>query len=1138
MASLKSTSLFAFKRTDGRLSFANGDDISGTLNNIKTPVTAISWRPDSVLTWAGGDNGQISYYQGASQVDAFEVGLPVNKLDYNSDGSLLAALNGNKVLIYNGSNLSDIVNPEYSLTIEGVNDLEFVKIGEIELLAMGKNDRKVYFWDYNGDNLYTRDIVGAPSARINKIDYFNEDSIIVLGFESNNLADVIEIKSGLDVNNRVTFKGTKRKLLEIGQQVSAITRVSGLYAYLTNENQVGKVGVWDPKDDSIEYFPLKENTRVQCMARLKEEVVFGTIDTTLISFNPLDLPYERVINDSSEVVSGRLIIPVVDCKPNFDFGTVCISQQKDTLFESITLNTVLPFRIDSISGLDNSVEFSVTTSFPFYINKNGQSQLEFVFSPIEPEGSKQANAVIHHQYGTCELELTGIANAPKFELFFDTLDLGKAMVGESLSKDFAILRNTDSSPLDIKRVLNSGDQVEIISNVDTIIPSSGIFRLRLDAVSAIDTIINGHLYIYSDKECSPIILPYKVEFIGYDITFSPEAYILDTIDCSSNRLFDLEISNNSERAIEIDVNPGQYIQNLGSSSLSIPANQKTQLSFSVSPLIEGEQESNITFLHPSDLDNNNQSEIIVRFTYDSIVTRVSPKSLIFRPQEINRPDTLTFNLLNDNLSFQKILIQNFGSDKFFLSDSILELGPNTDTVIKAIYRGGKTGDDDNTVFNIEFENCGQSQSVTAIADFGDSDALLIIDEMVLEGGECKNVPMNDTVWLKNLGQNSSLILSEFASVPELPLNPERNNIAPGDSVALIITLPEGVRPNSIQLKVYSNSIEGYEYIKNLEIDLQSLSSFTIPETFEVGELNPYSQYEFEIPLEEYRNLSSDMISISENSTNKVSNVQVLGSSININYLSKGVGQAFKDTLILYESKCGSFDTVVITGATNSNFYLTSSLRTAKGDISLTEQDAIILNYQNPFAIDLENLDSIVYYLSYNDSLIGFSNAEITDGKLKFESNSLIDFLDSYSYSLITVPAYSLADSAHIIIDSVKSFGINELTIRTSSLSFALIDKEAFSDTRIFRIGPGIGATINSIPFIEGDLEITLTLAEADSYELSLWDSYGKECYRESIIGPTDSAEITIPAKHLSSGVYFLMLSNSQRHDVFKFSIVK
>jgi hypothetical protein len=155
-----------------------------------------------------------------------------------------------------------------------------------------------------------------------------------------------------------------------------------------------------------------------------------------------------------------------------------------------------------------------------------------------------------------------------------------------------------------------------------------------------------------------------------------------------------------------------------------------------------------------------------------------------------------------------------------------------------------------------------------------------------------------------------------------------------------------------------------------------------------------------------------------------------------------------------------------------------------------------------------------------------------------KGTELRDALSSFSYTLETIPGYSLADSAGVMADSITAFGIEELEVIGSSVEFALVDKDAFPITRVFEIGPGVSIKLYGVPYIKADLELSISLAESGVYSIDLKDLYGKSVSSFIMEGPIDSSPFTISSSLLSSGVYFLTVSSQSESSTLKFSLVK
>jgi|GEM_PF-6249592 len=1155
LATHAESDLIAYARTDDRFSIADISDIDNINGTVTLNTNVLAWTSDTILCFTAKNDFSIYAFDSPirnpknlpSYSKIGETDDLIIDMSVDSSGDTLAILKEDGIELWKIEPGVFLPDPIASTSLDDpFSSIEFITLGFTKVVVVGGNDKKLRVWNPATGEQYDLNNIAAPNTGLRDLTYYEPTRELLLNYEDNLTADIRILKLELS-QNTLTVKGGNNYSIP-DQEILDALLYNGLLIYNSRKGNRSKIELINLDNQETYQFPSDSLTLIQVAGLSDGKIVFGNSKGEMITFQPLDLPYEPYIADTTDIIQLELLKPVFEYPSNIDMGQVCVNSIKDTILkDGFKLFSELPFRIDSIISKSGDNQFLSNMTFPIFVEGSNSQNIELTFIPKSPSGSKNDEINIYHQFGLSTFNINGWANDPTVELLVDTIDLGRAVVASVNQKNVEVLTNIDGQNLVIDNIFYDGKVLSINDDYPKSIPSGQSLNLDFSITSQTDTVINTFIDIYTENNCSPIHIPITAIFYAYNFTISPSSFDLGVIDCSTEKQFTVFIENNTDAELPLIIDPDEGVSFDGVEDIIIPEFQSSTLKFLITEAEEGAYEQKVQITHPQSQSGDLATTIKVDFVFDSIIASVAPKQIVFKPESIASRDSTTFWLFNDNLKEVKYLLTLEGNNKFSFPAEVV-IGENDSVEVKLYYSGGTPDNSDYGVLSIVPVDCGDTLKLPVTVEFGDSDALLTFNTLAVDLGECIAVEVISTFYLYNEG-STYLSISDIS--PNETLKPHVNDIIfdnveaariePGDSIQVTVKVRSDIPLGIVySLIIVSNSKDNPSKIMPLSLDSDRLINYEIDNGV-LNDVNPNSRMDLNLSLISNNINGFDDIYLLKSSERLAARViEVTDSYISVDLLTPSINSMINDTLIFSHKSCSYLDTVIITGSTNSNFYLTSklSLQDSRQAILLSQGGELELSLANPFDIDLEQLKSIDFYFNYDASIIGLRNQELLARKLSIGSGDIKEFVDDLSIMIDILPGYTSNNAANISIDSIVTSGIEQLTVNPTSLQLPFIDKDEIDSIRVFMISNGIEVNIKNLPVISEYLEMEVTLPESAAYSLSLIDLYGKTKYQSNIEGPVLTKEIAIPTHQFASGVYFLTFtSGTQSHSV-KFTVYR
>jgi hypothetical protein len=1145
---LQGSDLFAFQSPDGRFGVADINDPIGNRGFQNADISTFVWSQDSFLLYSSTTTGEIFAsainISQPSQLPQFRSIIQTEEIviDMLIDDSsqLIYALTADEVKIYQYQSGFISATPFSTIPLfENFNALENVDINGKEFILLAGPERKFTVYDPESRSITDLNLANSPTQEIIDISYYEDQNRLLVRYEDNLTTDLQILYLALSPSDRLTINQNDTPNLSFEKIDPTKEFLSGnLLVFLDLFGEQSIIKVYDLLTSSIYEFPLDQDNLILSLSPVNGKAIYGNKNGEIVTFWPEDLPYQEIIEAVSDTVSINLVEPVAEFPTAINFGDVCVLSIKDTIVnDAIKVNTLLDYQIDSITLISD--DFEISANPPFTIAGGTAIDMDISFLPRQPAGIKTAQIIFHSLYGDKSIELIGNAINPNFDLLREDIDIGSIFIGDTLSDIYSVLRNSSPEPLVIESIMYDDRFINIDPEYDRSIGEGETLDLQIDIASDTDTLFQSEIIIFTEDFCSPIRLPVLSNIIGYNISI-PDNIDLGILDCSTDSEFSLAVANNNNRTIGIDVSGSKYITIKQSGTISIIPFTGFDIVYSVPPLEEGIYTDTVLITHPPLNGGITLSQIEISFIVDSINTEVSDKQVRFQPPNFGDTDNRSLRIYNPNQKDIEFSLTLLDSEFFTLDNSSIVIDANDTADINILYLGNSAGTLDFTTLNIQPVDCGNGESVQLFVDYGDSDAVISIDDKTLDLGTCLAQKIDDNMIIRNTGTTDLLVSDISPADTQNALFEIKNDfpllILPGNSQELgfYFTL---INPDITELDlIISNNSAQANYDYTLKLNSDNILNYEIDDVELMG-VSPNKDTLITLPV--LNNAGSPVFQLSYFSREDSEISLSQGGEYQLIYTTPTVGSNILDTLILTEQACQIQDTILINGSTNMDFYLTTSLELNPNPdtLNLGDEAGLTLKLSNPFGLDLTPLETINLKFAYNDTLISLPKVNgIDNNNLTISGIELTQLISEGQIEFEVESGYTTSNTVTIDITEAEPIGIEDLTIMTSSTSFELSDKSVFPVTRTFGISYGADIRVLNLPIIDSELQMLLDMPESSDYTITLYDMFGKTIHQESIEGNQKDYLYNIFAGNLSNGIYLLELSSQNESVTKKISV--
>ncbi|GAB5465930.1 MAG: hypothetical protein Kapaf2KO_13660 [Candidatus Kapaibacteriales bacterium] len=1134
--SLEGSDLFAYTLANENFVVASLDD-SGNYKNgtLNQNIRSICWGSDSSLIIADNLNRIFIFKEKISDASFLPELIrvtgtssrPIQDIYYDVETDRIYALQDSTISVWN--NPRQVSDPN-SNSPSNVINLGFRgtklsnSIADRQLLVSSSSQGNL-----NGLKLETNEIYnvpfGSPLKEITGLSYSRSDSLLIILY-TGSINSIQFLTLDTDQLNNVTVRSTELRTTQLSGPSFPVYYDQKL-SYIVSNGPTSSLRIKDYRNRDVHYdYPSNNGSITTVNSLLNGRTITGFDNGELWVWDHSSVPFGRLASDTINFAEIEVIPININFEPLVEYDQTCVNSVRDSIYSITNLGTA-SIRIDSItlsSGEDFEIESLV---YPIYIEQGSIFEFGLSFRPTLPEGPKEDLLNIYHQSGKSEVILTGTGLRPNINVFQEEFELGSASVGESIKFNRAVLRNISSEDLNISQILFDTEVIRIDNLNENIIEQGELFNLSLEMFSNRDTVIETLIYIYTDGNCSPIILEFKGTFQGFDFTTSISEIKAELI-CENNYSKTIALINNSKETLVIDtiIQSGK-IRDIG---LEIQPESFIPLNIEYDDILDRIKDT-IFIYHPVTKDNRRVTTIPVDISYSPLEYTYTPKALIIQPVDENIADTLSFTIEN-NSQYDLVFPVKVEGSKFNIVGSLdtLSVFGNSSETINIRYEGGLRSSNNLGLLTFS-DSCGTLNEIPISVKWDNNLGNIIFKTKSVPAPICPEDDLTIEAIIYNPSASPVTILdidSDYDSFG-IEYQKSKSTLMTSDTLELTVTLTDLTEMfnQSLALTIENNGSSPI-LNKQIDIDWSKFVYLRFPEEINLSSVSPLKDTTIKISIDNLGNNSISLQDISVDGFENLSNGFLpSGQSSNIELglrTEPPLSQVDTELSVIYGG-CTFENASRLTYQTTDDYFIKTDVSILQGEAKPYLDYDLIIQAENLFDIDLTEITEVVLDIDYDRESVFILDDIVVDDKIILSANEATDFLEERQLLVKASKGFSPKKDAYFAIAGASFDGDPFLGFTPDTVKYQLVDKPEFDSTRTVSLD-SLEIKIPNLPFTEFPIQVTLNTPDDKPYSVELFNTNGEILLSRALRSQTNYS-IELTEVLMNNGAYIFRVSDGR-----------
>lgn len=700
-------------------SFAIYDAINGNmfwkLKSHNGQVKAVTWSPDGIRFATASEDSTIKIYNVFSKqiIDSIVgFGASINSISWSPNNdyiicggldSLLYIVNANDFKIFKKINLTN-------------SEINYVKYSpKAKYIGIASSDNMVRIFnsfDYSIQNVLIDNDLQYKQTQ--------NGPALSLAFNSNSTKVVT---SGKDYKVRVWDISAPNNSFLLNSNPNHVSSVNSVdwnpkSNLIASTGLDSKVLIWKPDITSVFSFNGSwEHTSVVFSpdgTRVAASYVGINIPEKIDVYSIDIFPLQRAVSDN--VFS--ILKPVFNQK-SITFGDVKINGSNEITISSFySYNLKSPIDIDSIKILnDANNSFDIVYTQPSKLSINLQYPITFFFRP-KVAGVCQAKIISYTSIG----EFTSDIKGKGIELILKPIDndFGEVVIGDSLEKNIALLKNNSNNQINIENFNISGPDYNNFSLFD----KSTIFPLNSTEVKSLSV-------KFKPTEKMRFLSSIKFQTVD-DSVFSflsgvgvkPILEIVSNLDfgstfCNDSACRNLKISNKGSgllKITDIKISSGltEFVILDTFKTMNIFEGKDTIIKLKFQPTNRGQSIGELTLVSNAFNSKNKETKVNLLGKKEEIDFSLNQNLIEFKNIVVGQSETKVFSILNNStipLFWGTNFPINILAGRFQIISITPNLTlPNESSIVTVKFNGGTKGEIVKTDYKF-LDTCGTFKSI-------------------------------------------------------------------------------------------------------------------------------------------------------------------------------------------------------------------------------------------------------------------------------------------------------------------------------------------------------------------------------------------------------------------------------------------